>query len=348
MSPHSEFFYIAACGVGKDAGIHTFSLNADGSHERKHFLPFEGASYFWPSPDGRFLYLADESPVAGGVASFRRLPDGALEKCGERLSSDDICCHVTTSPDGRFLFASDYRHGHLLEYPLDAETGAILPLRRVVRHTGKGPNAARQESAHIHSAICSPDGKWLCVVDLGEDTLTSYPLTTDGLGDISSCRISRMTPGSGPRHFLFSRRNPGTAWLLNELDCTLNTLDFDDGSFRIRQTHPLLAGDKEVLNKASAIRLSPDGGYLLASVRGEDTILSFPVLEDGSLGMPKRFSCIVSSPRDFNFLPGGRWIACGGENSNDVILFEYNPNTGELTPDLNSRIVSLPRPICFL
>lgn len=343
-----DFFYVAACGVGEGAGIHTISLNGDDICERRHFLPFEGASYFWSSPDGRFLYLADESPVAGGVASFRRLPDGALEKCGERLSSDVICCHVTTSPDGRFLFASDYRHGQLLEYPLNPETGAILPPEQIIRHTGKGPNAARQESAHIHSAICSPDGKWLCVADLGEDTLSAYPLTKKGLDDVSGYRISWMTPGSGPRHFLFSLRHPGTAWLLNELDCTVNTLDFNDGDFRIRQTHPLLAGDKDVPNKASALRLAPDGGHLLASVRGEDTILSFPVLEGGSLGKPKRFPCIVSSPRDFNFLPGGNRIACGGENSNDVILFEYNTKTGELTPDLNSRILSLPRPICFL
>ena len=341
-------FFIAACGDGGRAGIHTALLKEDGTCELTHFLPFESASYFWPSPNGRFLYLADESRTAGGVASFRKNPDGSLELCSEQLSLDVICCHVTTSPDGRFLYASDYRHGQLLEYPLDPETGAILPPTQIIRHTGKGPNPARQESAHVHSSICSPDGKWLCVVDLGEDTLTSYALSQDGLTDPSNGRVSHMTPGSGPRHFLFSSKHPGTAWLLNELDCTISTLDYHDGFFKIRQILPMLSGEKDVPNKASAIRLSPNGDFVIGSVRGEDTLLSFRILDDGSLAQPLRFPCIVESPRDFNFLLGGRHLVCGGENSNDFIILTYNPQSGELAPVESSRVSALPRPICFL
>ncbi|MEX7038360.1 beta-propeller fold lactonase family protein, partial [Pseudomonas aeruginosa] len=42
------------------------------------------------------------------------------------------------------------------------------------RHTGQGPNKARQEASHAHWVGFSPDRRWLHSVDLGTDTIFAY------------------------------------------------------------------------------------------------------------------------------------------------------------------------------
>ncbi len=75
-------FYVAACGTGDDAGIYTMDLR-EGRHHKLAFQQYNGASYLCFSPDGKFMYLANEDAV-GGVASF------AVEGASLRLVSN-VC-----------------------------------------------------------------------------------------------------------------------------------------------------------------------------------------------------------------------------------------------------------------
>ncbi len=339
----TQFFYIAAFGEGGQAGLHTAALPPDGTAERCHFLSCNGASYLCLSPYGRFLFLANESPVRGGVASYRCETDGHLTLVSKQLADGRQCCHVSLSPDGRFLFASDYQNAQLLAYQIDIETGQLSAPVCVIQHEGRGPHPTRQSSAHIHSAVCAPDGQWLCVADLGLDTLTAYPLTPHGVVD--SPRVSPMRPASGPRHLLFHPALPNCAYLVNELACTVTVLDYADGRFTPRQEAPLAENVNEG-DTAAALRLSPDGRFLIASVRGADILTVFAVAQDGTLSCRREFACGTVGPRDFNFLPGGRLLACGGEKSGEVAFFAYDPATGDLAPRA-ARLTNLPRPICI-
>ncbi len=219
-----------------------------------------------------------------------------------------------------------------------------MPPVCVISHEGRGSHPTRQECAHIHSAVCAPDGQWLYVADLGLDTLTAYPLTDGGL-DAARARVSPMRSGSGPRHILFHPALPNCAYLVNELACTVTMLDYADGHFTPRLEAPLAEGVDEG-DTAAALRLSPDGRFLIASVRGRDTLAIFAVAADGTLSCRREFPCGTVGPRDFNFLPGGRLIACGGEKSGEIVFFAYDPATGDLAPH-GARLAALPRPICI-
>ena len=340
-----QFFHIAAFGAGGQAGLHTAVLLPDGTVALRRFLPCDGASYFCLAQDGGFLFLANESPARGGVASYRREADGSFVPINEQLADGRQCCHVSLSPDGRFLFASDYKNAQHLVYQVDIETVRLSPPVCVISHEGRGPHPTRQASAHIHSAVCAPDGQWLCVADLGLDTLTAYPLTDRGL-DATRPRVSTMRPGSGPRHLLFHPALPNRAYLVNELSCTLDVLDYADGRFTPQQTVPLLPEGAGEGDTAAALRLSPDGRFLIASVRGADTLSVFAVAADGTLSCRKALPCGAAGPRDFNFLPGGHLLACGGEKSGEVVFFDYDNETGALAPN-GTRLAGLPRPICI-
>ncbi len=337
-------FYVAACGTGDDAGIYTIDIR-DGRYNRLAFLPYKGASYLCYSNDGRFLFLANED-VDGGVASFA-IEGESLRLTSQIIASGNRCCHVTVSPDGRFLYAANYGKGQLLEYAVKPETGEISGMTKLVQHEGRGVNPARQEKAHVHSSYFTPDGKYLVSIDLGLDAIDAYPWC-EGKGiDEAAARRSVIAPaGSGPRHLVWAKGRGNTAYLLNELLSTITVLDYADGVFTQRQTIDMLPPSLRMYSKASAIRLSPDGRFLYGSNRGYDTIVGYSIGADGLLSPIGLWFCGGKGPRDFNFVSGGK-IFCGCENSNDAYIFDFNEENGELTPDGNV-IPMMPRPICII
>lgn len=338
-------FYVAACGTGEDAGIYTIDIH-EGRHRRLSFLQYVGASYLCYSPDGKFIYLANEDAAEGGVASFA-IDGKDLRLVSQILSPGNRCCHVTVSGDGRFLYAANYGKGQLQEYEVNPKTGEILRMSKMVQHEGCGINPARQEKAHVHSCYFTPDDKYLISIDLGLDAIDAYPWSPAIGIDESGAKRSVIAPaGSGPRHLVWSKTCCDTAYLLTELLSTITVLHYADGVFTQRQTVDLLPQSLRVYSKASAIRLSPDGRFLYGSNRGYDTIAGYRIGEDGLLSEIGLWFCGGKGPRDFNFIPGGK-LFCGCENSNDAYIFDFDEKTGELRPDGNV-IALMPRPICII
>ena len=145
--------------------------------------------------------------------------------------------------------------------------------------------------------------------------------------------------GSGPRHLIFEPE--GTCILINEMGNSLQRLKFENGRFTLLAAAPTLPEGTTVKSKAAAIRISPDGRFLLASNRGLDTMAVF---ERATL---KRVFLGYSggkSPRDFAFLPDGTTVAVANEFSGNVAFFEFDDASGALTP--TGRELTLPRPLC--
>ena len=338
-------FYVAACGTGDDAGIYTIDIE-DGRYRKLAFLAYRGASYLCYSPDGKFVYLANEDAELGGVASFA-IEGETLRLVNQIVSPGNRCCHVTVSNDGRYLYAANYGKGQLQEYELNSETGEIIGMTKLVQHVGKGINPARQEKAHVHSCYFTPDNKYLISIDLGLDAIDAYPWQAGKGIDEAGVRRSSIEPaGSGPRHLVWSKANGDIAYLLNELLSTITVLHYSDGCFTQLQTVDMLPPTLRMYSKASAIRLSPDGRFLYGSNRGYDTIAGYRIGDDGLLSPFGLWFCGGKGPRDFNFIPGGK-LFCGCENSNDAYIFDFDETTGALWPDGNV-IPLMPRPICII
>jgi len=97
-------------------------------------------------------------------------------------------------------------------------------------------------------------------------------------------------------------------------------------------------------SKAGAIRLSVDHQMLAVSNRGVDSLVFYQVFPDGELAQRQFCYCGGKSPRDVNFLDGGKRFASADEFSEKVTFFTLTERGFE--PDGNE--LTLPRPLCIL
>lgn len=339
----AEFFYIAACAAAPDGGIYSYVVK-DGCVRQVAFTSIANANYMAFSADKKIMYVSVAGKGNGGVASFKVNGDGTLSVINQRLAPKMGACHLTVAPAGNFLFAANYSEGNVAQYPV--KDGVIGECSGVFQHEGKSANARRQASPHAHCTIISPDGKYLCVVDLGIDAIKAYGLSDKGISteDVKTSPV--LPPGSGPRHLVFDKAGKN-AYVITELGNTVVSMQYNEGVFTNRQVLSTLPAAFKGVSWGAAIRLDPSGKFLLASNRGYDSIAAYRILEDGLMAPSGLTLCGGSYPRDFNFLPGGKKIAVGHELTNNVFFFDYDAATGTLTPDGNV-LNKLPRPIAIL
>jgi 6-phosphogluconolactonase len=95
----------------------------------------------------------------------------------------------------------------------------------------------------------------------------------------------------------------------------------------------MLPPDFAEYSKASAIKISADGRRLFGSNRGHDSIAAYDIDPDtGKMSLLAISKLAGKSPRDFEFMPGGKFALVGHENSNELMSYAYDAATGRLTP----------------
>ena len=319
----------------------------------------EGTTYFQLSKDGKTLY----SVVAEKVDNKSR---GALVKFalnGHRIGKMtklaelpcETPCHVALSPDESVMSVAVYWSGVYGVMALDSRelTTAALPNDAV------GPRKDRQQKAFAHQTFYTPDGKLMGVCDLGCDRVNFYDYKKPG-GLEKPVVTLKADPGDGPRHALFS--NDGKfLFVVNELSSTVT-------SYKVEAPTPPLTNSsthqlppftrigkwsmlpegctlKETETKAAAIKLTADGKILMASNRGHDSIAFFAVNEDGSLTMKNVAKLTGKFPRDFELMPGEKFMVVGHKMSNEIQVYAFDREKCEL------KAVGEPipcwRPLCF-
>ena len=116
----------------------------------------------------------------GAVSAFAIARDtGALTRLNEQPSGGGAPCFMSVDKSGRVALVANYAGGSVALLPIQAN-GALAPAMRVVQHTGKGPNAERQEAPHAHCILPDPSNRFALAADLGVDRVYVYRLDVDG------------------------------------------------------------------------------------------------------------------------------------------------------------------------
>jgi len=294
------------------------------------------------------LYAVNELEQTGAVSAFTiDRATGALTRLNEQPSEGGAPCYVSVDRSGSVVLVANYAGGSIALLPIHAN-GSLGPAAQVIQHTGKGPNAERQEGPHAHCILPDPSNRFALAADLGADRVFLYSLDLDG----KSLRHVEggdavMRPGAGPRHIAFHPTLP-LVFVANELDSTVATLRFDStrGTLSPHGTVSTLPAGWSGTNYPADIHVAPNGRTLYVSNRGHNSIAVFSVAEStGALALDQVVSTEGDWPRNFSLDPTERWLLVANQRSNSVVVLGRDPENGRLTP--TRQRIAIPSPVCL-
>lgn len=294
-------------------------------------------SYLSVSADNKFIYAVNENGAQSTVSAFGY--DSASGKINFLNKNDALGadpCHLIN--DDKNVIVANYSGGNIVVYKKNAD-GSISEVQQLIQHEGKGPNAARQEKAHVHMVVFSPDKKFVLSNDLGLDKVFIYKYNSASKNEILTLKGSvDVKPGSGPRHLTFSKDGK-FVYLVQELDGTLTTFSYDKtGSLKVIAETSILPKGFKGGTGAAAIKISPDGNFLYVSDRVDANAISvYKILKNGSIELVEQQSTLGKGPRDFSIDPTGNYLLVGHQYTNDIVIFKRDITTGKIT-DTGKRI----------
>jgi 6-phosphogluconolactonase len=335
----------------KSEGVYVYKFNsADGSAIAISHIKTSNPSFVTFSPDGKFVYAVHETAPqdgkGGDIASFAfNKETGTLTFINRQLSGGDHPCHVETDKTGKWLFASNYSSGSLSVLPINAD--GSLGIATTIQHTGSGKNVQRQKGPHTHGAIISDDNKYLFVTDLGIDKVMIYAFdATTGKLTPAKQPFVQSVPGSGPRLFTFHPTNK-FAYVIEELTGTVSVYKYKKGKLDVKERISTMLQNDTLFAGSADIHVSPDGKFLYASNRGDvNTIAIFSInKKNGKLTGIGHQSTLGKTPRNFSIDPSGKFLLCENQNSDEIVIFKRDVNTGLLS-DSGKRI-AVGKPVCI-
>lgn len=326
-------------------GIYVYRFNTEtGNTTLVSSVETSNPSFLAISKSGDFVYAVNEDKP-GKLSSFAfDKTTGTLSFLNQVESEGDHPCYISIDKTGKWVVVGNYSSGTLAVYPVQKD-GRLGSSILKIRHEGSGVNTERQEGPHVHATVFSPDNKYLLVPDLGTDALRVYSFNAKtGMLSVPRHPLAPSEAGSGPRHLCFSADGK-MVYLLEELTGTIAVYSFEKGNLQLIQNTSAQPLDYLGPSGSADIHLSPDGEYLYASNRGEsNTIGIFKVnKQSGELSLADHVSTMGKTPRNFNFDPSGHFLLAANQNSDQVVLFKVDKNTGFLS-DTNQRL-DIPKPV---
>lgn len=332
-----KIHFLAVSSHGEAGGIYDVRLDTrTGAMENSLRTACPCLNYLIQDPVRHFFYGSLSHFAGDGENGGLAVFDADLRLLTTVSTGGSNTCHLTLSPDGKFLYTAQYGDGTVSEFLLDKDGMPGVP--RVFRHSGQGPVQPRQAGPHSHFTGFTPEGDALMNVDLGLDAVFFYPWKA-GEGIADTPEAVHVPAGEGPRHLIFTE--DGKAFFVaNELGSTVSAFAWQGGIARMLATVPTILQDPVVPNWPGAIRLSPDGRYLLISNRGDDSIAAFAIGSGGELQLRRATGSGGHWPRDFVFTPAGDFVITANERSGNLASFRYEPENGGLIP--TGRVTEIP------
>jgi len=329
---------------GNGDGIYVYKFNdLTGTATFISKIETQNPSYLTFSKNEKFVYAVNQNgsgkPNEASSFSFNK-QSGQLTFINKQNVQGDGPCYITVDNNNKWLFTANYSSGSVSALPLQKD-GSIGELKQLITHKGSSIVKKRQDEAHAHSCVFTPNEKYLMVTDLGTDKIHHYPFAANN--DIplivDSTKYIQSTPGNGPRHMVFSKNK---MYIINELSGTIDLFLQKKKSWFLHST--ISTDSSKKLDKGSAdIHLSRDGKFLYVTNRGSyNTIATYSINQNGSLKLIQVIPTNGKTPRNFIVTPSNKFVLVANQNSNNIVIYSRDITTGLLTPTGNEIKVGTP------
>jgi 6-phosphogluconolactonase len=191
----------------------------------------DNPSYLCVGKDNHFVYSVNEigSDRKGSVSAFSFEPKmGKIELINKQPSTGTGPCYISVDKANKHVFVANYQSGALSVLPVNKD-GSLAPVVQTIQDSGHGVNKSRQEGPHVHTAVLSPDEKYLLYTDLGTDKLNFYRYKPSKPQPLTPAEPSSIDvlPGHGPRHIDFTP-NKKYMYLITEMGSVIYVYDYND------------------------------------------------------------------------------------------------------------------------
>lgn len=336
--------------TGKSEGIYVYGFNSkNGNSKFIRSVKTVNPSFIAVAPNKRTIYVSsevgDSTGNGGKVAAFLVGKKARLNFLNQQPSGGNHPCYVSCDKAGRWLFAANYSSGNFSLFPLE-KNGRIGMAANNVQHFGSSINKERQREPHVHGAFLNAANNLLLVTDLGIDKIMAYQF--DSAGNISEGLppYVQVPAGAGPRHLSF-HPSQKYVYVTEELSATVAAFSISpEGKLRLFQTISAVPEAYKGELSSADIHVSPDGRFLYASSRGSANCIAIYSIDKatGILTLLGYQPTLGNTPRNFNFDPSGNFLLVANQDSDNIVVFSIDHNTGLLT-DTGKRI-NVPSPVC--
>jgi 6-phosphogluconolactonase len=333
---------------GKGHGVGSYHLDTEtGALSLLSTIETDNPSFLALHPTGDVLYVNNEvsrhkDAKDDSVSAFAIAADGALNLINQQPSHGAAPCFISVEPQGEHAFLANFNGGNVVVYPV-ARNGS---LESYSDNVSLGVLATDQRTAHAHSIIASPSGRYLLACDLGLDKIYIHQLDRRA-GKLNLHGEYSAPWGSGPRHIAFHPSGK-FVYLISQDAGTITTFAWDDdlGVLTELQTISTVPADFSGDPAASEIQAHPGGKWLYASNRGHNSIVIFRIdSASGTLSLLGFQASLGITPRNFTLTASGDILLVANQDSDQIVMFRLDTATGLLT-ELNRQTV--PTPVCIV
>jgi 6-phosphogluconolactonase len=332
---------------GKAEGIYVYNLDMETGELTylSNTTTPRNPSYLAIDPQNRFIYADQETEVDDDPKIYAFAIEGnILRPLNHQPGHGGLPCHIAVDPTGQCVLSANYETGSIAVYPI-REDGSIGEASTVIQHEGSGSNPERQLGPHAHAVVLSSDNRLLFVPDLGLDKVLIYKFDPNaGTLTPNDPPFVKTHTGAGPRHFIF-HPNDKYAFSLGEMDATIIVYAYRDGLLNPLQTISTLPENTDARPSCAEIAITSDGRFVYATNRGHNSIARFS-FNKGSLTALGHTNTQGETPRDFAIDPTGTFLLVGNQDTDTVVTFRINHETGDLEP--TGHIANVPNPVCIL
>ena len=295
-------------------------------------------SFISLSPNGEYLYACTESQTvgAGSVTAFSfDTASAQLSYINSQRSEGENPVYLSVDKTGKWLVNANYTEASVSAFPIAAD-GSILPLTQRISFRDSSINQKRQDRAHIHAVVFSPNDDYIFFPDLGADKIRCYAFdgsTTQPLKP-AYYRYTKTYLGSGPRHMVF-HPNGKFCYCIEEMGGAIEAFKYFDRTLDSLQRIFYHKKGRRKQYSGADIHITPDGKMLIASNRAKENALSLFSIDPktGYLTLIGKVSTHGDHPRMFAISPDGKFVIVANLLSGNLVVFKRNlkDNTLEYT-----------------
>lgn len=337
--------YVSSYTQGDKYGISIYDVDTKkGRFTEKGRVVVSNSSYITISHNQKYLYSITDL----GVESYKILEDGKLKSMNLQSINGMRGCYISTSYDDKFLFVAGYHDGKITALRLKPN-GSIGEITEEIYLKGMGTISERNFHPHVNCVKMSRDDQYLFAADPGMDHVNVYSL--DHItGKLKLVDIIRSEQESAPRHIKFSK-NGKYIYIIHELKNYIDVYSYDNKTpgnpvFEKIQTISTLNEYHTTGCAASAINLSEDCKYVLATNAGDNSIAIYEICPDGTL---KKECCLPISgeyPKDSALFPGNKFLVSCNHESDTLTFFSVDHAAGTII--MNGPELHLAKPNCII